>query len=339
MRMNNPREPNHSLNSDTMFRWEKEFKKKWTTQNETEDKLDFTPSIKRSTNKSIIRHLNIIVDFSASIEAMDFKPNNKLAIYDILEKFSEIFKRENPLSIISFTFYQARNSSFSTNISTLELIEGSGTFNLRNAVDFSLNNMHDTYNKEFIIITCSISNEGDGPINSKIGKLSFINLNAEVYFFKSLAYKNTETNSVNYIVPLNVKQFESALIGLSNPDSVNSRVPVSFIPVCFPELVSGSRICTCHLLEMESGWECVCGSLVCDLPSQCPICNIQLVSGLVLAQNAYFHSQVLFNRMEKVGICRSCESPGISECKECFSVFCSSCRGFVEESNRFCPFC
>ncbi|KAF7702760.1 General transcription factor IIH subunit 2 [Cucumispora dikerogammari] len=305
--------------------WEGEFKKKWTEVENVSSKTSVASPIVRKFNRSIMRHLNIIVDFSDTIEEMDFLPTNKVCILEALKHFKTIFKRENPLSILTTTFYQHENALFETS----PPLEGKGKFNLKKAVEFSLKNIKDNYIKEFLIITCSINNEGGGPPPVK---MSFINLNGEVQFFKNLASEK------NYIVPMTPTQLNEALLIISEPDFLNSNVPISFLDFCFPEVLNEDSLCTCHLKLTKIGYVCSCGAKVCKLPALCPICKIQMVSSLVLSQNAYQYSEVIMNPVVE-GSCIICQENGIFECCKCLNIFCNLCKRFIESSTRFCPVC
>lgn len=305
--------------------WEGEFKKKWEKIEDISFVKPFSIPIERKFNRSIIRHLNIIIDFSESIEEIDFKPSNKICILNALNNFKNIFRRENPLSILTTTFYQQNNSKFESKT----ILKGNGKFNLKNAIEFSLKNINDSFIKEFLIITCSITNEGGSPPPVKI---SFINLNAEVQFFKNLTIES------NYIVPLNIKQLNEALLKISEPDSLNSKIPISFIEICFPDVLYEESICSCHLKLTNISYICSCDAKICNLPSQCPICKIQLVSSIILSQNAYHYSELPFDKL-KIGNCIICNNKANSKCSNCLNQFCYFCREFLESSIRFCPFC
>jgi transcription initiation factor TFIIH subunit 2 len=101
-------------------------------------------------------------------------------------------------------------------------------------------------------------------------------------------------------------------------------------------------LCACHSRKIVEGFECPgCMSLVCQLPQECPICSLTLVSVSSL-ERSYHHlfPPEKFTQIDGMRKCEFCEKDGADvKCEGCKSVACRECEGFIYEVLHSCPGC
>ena len=107
-----------------------------------------------------------------------------------------------------------------------------------------------------------------------------------------------------------------------------------------------------HNRISKSGFSCPrCGCKVCSIPSDCPICQLTLISSSHLARS-YHH---LFpvapflaeNLIEgKNYICFGCSKNFVNDCEgfafkceQCSQTFCSGCDSYIHDHLHNCPGC
>ena len=103
----------------------------------------------------------------------------------------------------------------------------------------------------------------------------------------------------------------------------------------------------------KSGFSCPrCGCKVCSIPSDCPICQLTLISSSHLARSyhhlfpiAPFNTEKLNEFSEKT--CFGCSKNLINDlnddlvfkCERCANIFCSSCDSYIHGNLHNCPGC
>lgn len=327
------------------FSWTQEFKRSWET--ETDNKITHRKIDLKNFNKnkkSIIRHLLVAIDNSAAIEKADYVPTIRSLLVDALPKFVEKFKLLNPLSVINFMTVRNSFDKFVKEFSpTLLNMIGSGDFSLLNCLRSGIELLKDsTYTRELLIITSSINTKDSSSIDTIIKdikkysiKVSIISICGEITIFKRIA---SLTRGL-YYVPLNFNDFECVLYRFSEPlDSPDATS--SLVPIGFPSIPNNSGICSCHLKFGTSKFNCPsCSTLFCDLPAQCPICELHLVAPMSISQSYYHQYQMNPLLASTEGYCRRCSSDSKYKCNECNSLYCEECRDFVQTELSFCIFC
>ncbi len=103
-------------------------------------------------------------------------------------------------------------------------------------------------------------------------------------------------------------------------------------------------LCTCHQEKVYSGYTCpTCKSLVCEIPRDCPICALTLVSAPSLARS-YHHLfpppefESLLSS-EQVIPCSTCLAPAQVQCTFCKEKICQDCETFIYDILHHCPSC
>jgi len=108
-----------------------------------------------------------------------------------------------------------------------------------------------------------------------------------------------------------------------------------------------------HNRPSRSGFGCPrCGCKVCCVPSDCPICQLTLISSSHLARS-YHHlfpvspfNLVTFTNENTSDHCFSCTKPFLndnlndhSKCEACCKIFCNNCDSYIHDHLHNCPGC
>jgi len=123
------------------------------------------------------------------------------------------------------------------------------------------------------------------------------------------------------------------------------------IKMGFPQrkMANNPSLCVCHKLPKYGGYFCPqCNSKFCELPIDCQICGLTLISSPHLARS-YHHLFPVPTYVESLCnnpklYCYSCQrhvqvnTPTFS-CPACSRFFCSDCDDYVHESLHNCPGC
>lgn len=226
---------------------------------------------------------------------------------------------------------------------------------------FDSRHMPSHTSKEVLIIFGSLTTCDPGDINQTINlasdnniRCSVIGLSAEIRICRKLA---KQTKGI-YDVILDDAHFKEVLYQHLIPPSATSNTESSLIRMGFPQFVNEGEanfpsLCVCHLSSNPnintSGYFCPqCNSKYCDLPVECQICNLTLVSPAHLARS-YHHlfpveTYQEFSPSNSI-YCFSCNqliqpaATTAAQCKQCQHIFCIDCDLFIHETMHFCPGC
>lgn len=151
-----------------------------------------------------------------------------------------------------------------------------------------------------LLIHGSHSTADAGPISSTIASLqrarvrvSAVSLPGEVYVVSRTA---RETGG-SCVVPESVEHLRAAVLAHCKPPprradeaAADAEGRTRMIAMGFPRLVHGEEgLCACHGELRPRGFICPrCGARMCELPSTCGLCRLQLVSAPALARS-YHH--------------------------------------------------
>lgn len=331
------------------FVWATSFKKTWNNQTNTQTKHhNKSTTTKNAFKKGIIKHLQLIIDYSEYIESIDYLPNIRHNFMLLADKFSKSFSETNPLSLLSIlTIRNEKVHNFCyfdkfIKLSEIFKLHGNGRFSLGSALEF-INEMDKTnYLKEILVIVADIGTRDVINLSEKIEimkqksiKISFISLNGEITLYKRIAM----ATGGMFCVASNLYHFEQLLFKYCIPTVVNSSAPVNLLKLAFPERIVEQSICSCHLKLTNFGYICpICNTKVCQLPLKCPICEINLVNMMNLNKNMYYCYPM--KQMEDAeGICKICNSKASKKCSKCSTFLCENCSYKMEGLLDFCIFC
>ncbi|CAM6099589.1 unnamed protein product [Calypogeia fissa] len=330
--------------------------------------------------RGIIRYLFLVLDFSRAAAEIDFKPSRMGAIANSVEAFVREYFDQNPLShlgLITIRNGVAKrltdlSGSPESHIRALRAnLECSGDASIQNSLDLArgfLSQIPTYGHREILIIYSALNTCDPGDILAAIKeckeaniRCSVLGLCAEIYICKALC---AQTEGI-YSVAMNEGHLKELLLEHAPPPPALAKAAVpSLVRMGFPQKGAEGTIalCACHReVKLEGAYTCPrCKARVCELPTECHICGLTLVSSPHLARS-YHHlfpvpafeevSQAL-QVNGKGGLSRHCygcrqELPyagskiaGVRlECQRCKHHFCFDCDVYIHESLHNCPGC
>lgn len=267
----------------------------------------------QAVKKGIIRHLCLIIDLSSSSLEKDLSPSRIELVKTTLTAFFPEYFEQNPLSqlaiVVTFDGIAKHLSFLSGNLSDhekaiKEFPDCKGEPSFQNSLEVALsilsymNNLFyrkisGNTSKEIVFIHSSLSCCDPGNIYSTVQSLqkssircSFISLSAEMKICREIA----KSTLGSYKVCLNEVHFKDCLMEFLLPPSlVSAKATTDLIEMGFPTKVENiNAFCSCHNTLASNGFICPnCKSLVCELPKDCPVCSLTLISSPHLARS--FH--------------------------------------------------
>ncbi|XP_050213363.1 general transcription factor IIH subunit 2 [Mercurialis annua] len=337
-----------------------------------------TLSTSARIQKGLIRFLYIVVDLSRAAGEMDLKPSRMVVIARLVEAFIREFFDQNPLSQIGLVTIKDGvahsltdlGGSPETHIKALTgKLECSGDSSLQNALDLVrgyLDEIPSYGHREVLILYSALSTCDPGDIMDTIQKCkkskircSVIGLSAEMFICKHLCQ---ETGGLYFVSMDETHLKELLLEHAPPPPAIAEFATANLIKMGFPQRTAeGSiSICSCHKeAKVGEGYICPrCKARICDLPTECRICGLTLVSSPHLARS-YHHlfpitpfDEVPARRSElqqkPQKTCFGCQQslldpgnkPGLSvTCPKCKQYFCLDCDIYIHESLHNCPGC
>ncbi|KAK9127277.1 hypothetical protein Syun_016074 [Stephania yunnanensis] len=312
--------------------------------------------------------LNTVVDFDPfpqfllllesrkAASETDFKPSRMAVAAKHVEAFIREFFDQNPLSHIALITIRDGVAQCLTDLggspdSHIKALMGklgcSGDSSLQNALDLVhgyLNQIPSYGHREVLILYSALSTCDPGDImetiqkckNSKI-RCSVVGLSAEIYICRHLCQETGGT----YTVAMDEAHMKELLLEHAPPPPAIAEFAVSnLIKMGFPQRAAEGvvSICSCHKeAKVGGGYTCPrCKARVCELPTECQICGLTLVSSPHLARS-YHHlfpitpfndvSPTLPNSHKLPRACFGCRQPLIqSGNKPGLRVACPNCN-------------
>ncbi|KAI0733137.1 Ssl1-like-domain-containing protein [Fomitopsis betulina] len=345
--------------------------------------------------RTIIRYLVLLLDLSSAMMDRDMRPTR----FDLMLQYTREFITEwfdqNPLGQIGIVGMRAgigeRLGGMSSNpqevlkaISERHKLEPTGEPSLQNAVDMaraSMSHLPTHSSREITVIFGSLTTCDPGNIHETLAecvkdriRISVVALAAEMKICRELCDKT----GGQFGVALNEGHFKDLLFDLIPPpaqralSSGNARgagtAPADLMLMGFPTRLpdtSPPGLCVCHSQLKSEGFLCPrCGAKVCDVPTDCDICGLMIVSSPHLARSyhhlfpvkTYQAVTTLDNILNPSRMCHACARPfkdapmagasgeGISplgryRCPGCQNDFCAECDVFVHDVVHCCPGC
>ncbi|OAY51661.1 general transcription factor IIH subunit 2 [Manihot esculenta] len=328
--------------------------------------------------KGLIRFLYIVVDLSRAASEMDFRPSRMVVITKHVEAFIREFFDQNPLSQIGLVtikdgvahpLTELGGSPESHIKALMGKMECSGDSSLQNALDLVcgyLDQIPSYGHREVLILYSALSTCDPGDIMESIQKCkkskircSVIGLSAEMFICKLLCQ---ETGGL-YSVAMDEAHFKELMLDHAPPPPAIAEFAIAnLIKMGFPQRAAeGSiAICSCHKeAKVGDGYICPrCKARVCELPTECRICGLTLVSSPHLARS--YHHLFPITPFDEVSprqntplqrppkTCFGCQQSllnpgnklGLSvACPKCNQYFCVDCDIYIHESLHNCPGC
>ena len=330
----------------------------------------------------MMRHVFLVLDMSQAMVDQDLKPNRAVVVLKLVRKFVDDFFDQNPIGQLGFITTKAKRAQIisemsgtsqnhikaidqlSSEIIKTNAIECTGEPSLQNSLELAektLKNMPGHTSREILLIMGSLTTCDPGQVyttieNAKKQKIrcSVIGLSAEVHIYKFL----TKETGGSFGVILDMSHFSDLLndhvIPPSDMSTESSLIKMGF-PPHIPFTQSGKvAFCMSNKQLGIGGYYCPqCCAKYSDLPVQCIICSLTLVSAPHLARSYHhlfplpqFEEKVL-DKLEFAKLnCFSCmkaldhsyESK-VYQCRKCSFTFCLDCNLFIHETLHSCPGC
>lgn len=347
--------------------------------------------------RTIIRHLVLLLDLSSAMMDRDMRPTR----FDLMLQYAREFINEwfdqNPLGQIGVVGMRAgigeRIGEMSGNpqdvlkaISERHKLEPAGEPSLQNAIEMaraSMSHLPTHSSREIIIIFGSLTTCDPGNIHDTLSdcvkdriRISVVALAAEMKICRELCDKT----GGQFGVALNEGHFKDLLFELIPPPAQRvvaraaggppANPAADLMMMGFPTRLpdtSPPSLCVCHSQMKSEGFLCPrCSAKVCDVPTDCDICGLMIVSSPHLARSyhhlfpvkAYQAVMSLDDTENPAPSCHGCATPfkqsasaatgtagegmsplGRYRCPECNNDFCADCDVFIHDVVHCCPGC
>uniref|UniRef100_A0A8B9KYG0 VWFA domain-containing protein n=1 Tax=Astyanax mexicanus TaxID=7994 RepID=A0A8B9KYG0_ASTMX len=309
----------------------------------------------------MMRHLYVVIDSSRTMEDQDLKPNRLTSTLKLMEFFVEEYFDQNPISQVMFLLFEINTFFYicfdagnpKKHVAALKKAVGStclGEPSLYNALNIAmqtLKHMPGHTSREILIIFSSLTTCDPANIYELIKTLkelkirvSVIGLSAEVRVCTIL----TRETGGSYNVILDESHFKELLMLHVKPPPASSSSECSLIRMGFPQHIIASvsdqdakpSFSMSHLESVDEGPGLTLGGYYCpqcrakytELPVECKVCGLTLVSAPHLARS--FHHLFPLDAFQ--------ESP-LEEHTGDSSVFCTECDLFIHDTLHCCPAC
>ncbi|KAG6334245.1 hypothetical protein ID866_4836 [Astraeus odoratus] len=265
--------------------------------------------------RTIIRHLVLILDLSSSMTDRDMRPTR----FDLALRYSREFVAEwfdqNPLGQIGVVGMRAglgervgNPQDVLKSLGDRAKLEPSGDPSLQNAIEMarsSMSHLPTQSSREILIIFGSLTTCDPGNIHDTLDvciknkiRISIVALAAEMKICRELC----EKTGGQFGVAMNEGHFKDLLFELVPPPAQRAATraagsgvgnpPADLMMMGFPTRLpdtSPPSLCVCHSDMKSEGFLCPrCMAKVCDVPTDCDICGLMIVSSPHLARS-YHH--------------------------------------------------
>ncbi|GAM24274.1 hypothetical protein SAMD00019534_074490 [Acytostelium subglobosum LB1] len=371
----------HVHKQNDMYIWEGNFKKTWDDLEE--DEAGLRPSVQKErtmrtrrqridaqrVRRGMQRHVCLVVDLSKTLASQDMKPSRHQCLLNATESFIKEFFDQNPISQVSLIITKnskaekvsEMNGNPSRHILALKnsaAMEGDPS--IQNSMDVAISTLSHVPkygSREIIVIYSSLTSCDPGDLSKTIEilrkesiRVSFIHMAAELFICRHIS----ESTHGTMKVALNEEHFNECLMLHCQPPPTFGKTEAALVEMGFPQQHTSTtpQLCVCHEQFKYISYTCPrCSSKFCELPTDCQICSLSLVSSPHLARSYHHLFQVPFfveiNWRDMVNeiSCFSCLTiPRTStslfyKCPRCKQLYCFDCDQFIHESLHNCPGC
>ncbi|KAI8089180.1 Ssl1-like-domain-containing protein [Halteromyces radiatus] len=368
------------------YAWEEEYKRSWDVlQEDAEGRLSSVVAQLQQQRKrrrllkdtdviqrGIIRHVFLVLDLSEAMNEKDLRPSRVELTLMYAQQFINEFFDQNPISQLGIivtrdgiaeklTELSGNPSDHARALQSKKNIETSGEPSLQNALQLaraSMVGVPSHGSKEVLLVFGALTTCDPGDIHETIGllkkemvRVNIVGLAAEVQICRVLS----RATKGSYGVILNEAHYKDLLFEAIPPPAVApNKNTANLVTMGFPRrlMEDHATLCVCHPGKLTlGGYICPrCKSKVCELPSDCDVCGLTLVSSPHLARS-YHHLFPVdnFDEIRQPGHfthCSSCLVPfdkndlaGQFTCPKCKHEFCADCDLFIHEVLHNCPGC
>ncbi|KAF8633283.1 hypothetical protein AX17_004458 [Amanita inopinata Kibby_2008] len=347
-----------------------------------------------AVRRTIIRHLILLLDLSASMMDRDMRPTRFDLMLQYAREFIVEWFDQNPLGQIGIVGMRAglgeKIGDMSGNpqdvlkaISERHKLEPAGEPSLQNSIEMArsiMSHLPTHSSREILIIFGSLTTCDPGNIHDTLNacvknkiRVSVVALAAEMKICRDFCDKT----GGQFAVAINEGHFKDLLFelvpppaqrALSRASGAGATNPAADLmmmgfPTRLPD-ASPPSLCVCHSEMKSEGFLCPrCQAKICDIPTDCDICGLMIVSSPHLARS--YHHLFPVKPYEAVATledsasqplgCHACSRPfpmsvltnvsegmsgiGRYKCPECRNEFCSDCDVFIHDVVHCCPGC
>lgn len=345
------------------------------------DKAKKRRLVKKTGNVRLcmMRHVYVVIDMSMAMTEQDLKPNRALVVLNLLQKFVNNFFDQNPIAQLGFIITKSKRAEVLSQMSSTSQYHANALQKLYNEIlnsnakqclgepslqnslvlaEKSLKNVPSHTSREIVIIMGSLTTCDPDSIHITIDNMvkqnircSVIGLSAEVHICKYLTNKTGGT----FGVILNQMHFQDVLNDHILPSSEVTKES-SLIRMGFPHHINRQHSGNISIDQSQKtfsmdGYYCPqCKAKYSELPVQCLLCSLTLVSAPHLARS-YYHLFPMPEFTETTDFtqgqqCYSClaalyenKDSTCFKCNKCGQMSCLDCNLFIHETLHSCPGC
>ena len=384
------------------YAWEGSFERTWdsvqigadgTLRGSRQERRSARQPVQRGVKRGMLRTLYVVIDCSRNAIDQDgeMRPSRLAVMKDAVASFITDFFEQNPISSLALILSRNGKAEVLTmpscnagqhlkHLRNIQPGDCRGDASLQNGLDLArdaLEAVPSFMSREVLVLSSSLATCDPGDIHATIAALArskvrcFVySLLAEVYICKRIATQTGGHFSVA-TTPAHLRELVLTVVP-PRPTEEGTMAPSrSLIKVGFPERQPEGVAQLCFLAGQghtmglaERVYTCPqCCANQQEIPTQCPVCNLKLLSAAELTKT-YHHlfpvpSFVQPNRPVPTlaaapalagGGQEDCKCFGCrqmlgndaglgAECPECGSVFCEACDIFIHEALHSCPGC
>ncbi|KZV69517.1 TFIIH basal transcription factor complex, subunit SSL1 [Peniophora sp. CONT] len=345
-----------------------------------------------AVRRTIVRHLFLLLDLSQAMRERDMRPNRLELTLQTSRGFVAEWFDQNPLGQIGVGALRAglgeRVAEMTGNpqevlaaLAEKHKLEPVGEPSLQNALEMArsaMSHLPAHASREVLIVYGALTTVDPGDIMETLAacvrdkiRISVVALAAEMKICRELCDRTGGTFSV----AMNEGHFRDLVFDLIPPPAQRA-APKTATPAAaggaelmlmgFPTRLpaaSPAALCACHGAMRRAGFLCPrCRARLCDVPTDCAVCGLMVVSAPHLARSFHHLFPVkpyaaIKDLVNSTPRCHACAvsfptqphqaaqvqdgmSPfGRYRCPTCKHDFCAECDVFVHEVLHTCPGC
>ncbi|XP_037936879.1 general transcription factor IIH subunit 2-like [Teleopsis dalmanni] len=376
-------------NSKDEFLWEGGIEKTWEAVREDDEGRLRTNLLKTCLKEprkgetdgaplsrlNIMRHLYLIIDCTETVQLTDIEPSRMACTQKLLKSFIDQYFEKNQISKLGIILLRGNRAVYATRLTHLpeELYEGLESFNnsafpgepsLVNGLELAIEHFKSlsiAVPGEILIIMSSLSTCDPSDINIILETIkeagircSMISFSAEVRLFRYL----TQQTKGEFDVVLDGSHYRDLLLKHCVPTPAALVQNQSLVVIGFPSYNDDKKAilpCVCHTGKPDApltsaGYICPrCSSKYCEIPFECEICGMKLMTAANLARSysQLFPMKPLKEVPRSVDIkkCFACQASFTEKdktvyyCEICKRQFCHICNTFMQNTMNMCTGC
>ena len=271
--------------------------------------------------RGMIRYLQLVIDLSRAASLTDMRPIRSAVMFSAARQFIRAFFDENPLSQLGIIVLRNGVAERLTELSSSpemhieklkQSLDTSGAASLQNGLDLAIESLKHIppygYRETLILLaalsTCDPGNILDSIKAAKAAKvrISVVGLTAEVHVCRVAA---TETGG-SYDIATSDANVEDLMVShVTPPPAAPGSSGVSLVRMGFPGKAASAPGAASFVgveCSLQSGaYICPrCKARVAELPAECHVCGLTLVSSPQLARS--YHHLFPVRAYQEVGV-------------------------------------